>query len=418
MQSHAGLVEEFGYPLYLYEEEVIAARLALLRQTLPDFSLLYSIKANPCPAICAFMARNGVGADAASLAEVTLSQKSGMDADKIYYSAPGKSQSDLRAAMGQCALIADSYGELERLNALAKEKGWSAARPLPVGLRVNPDIAFGPGPYPELLSGRSGKFGVDEESLVSHMERLRQMRNIRLAGLHVFLRSQVLRHEVIAASFAHVFSLAQHCKEQLGWNVEYINFGGGLGIGSALDAQGGGELDMAALGTLVGETVSKYGSAFSGTRLLLESGRFLTGQAGTFITRIEDVKESRGKTYVIAPGCLNGFLRPAVMGLLDGLEPKPQGPLEPLFSGYGAHRVSLPGKSGKDNALVEVTVCGGLCTAFDTIARDVALPDPRPGDVLAISNAGAYAATLSPFAFASFERPKELYRKADGTILV
>lgn len=401
------LAEQYGYPFYLYDEAVLTEQLTLLRSTFPDFTLLYSVKTNPHDAICRFMAANGCGADAASSQEVRLALKAGIAPEQIWYSAPGKTREQLADALGKSVITADSYTELARLDQLAGEAGLAA--PLPVGLRINPDMAFGPGEFPELCKGVSMKFGVDEESLAGNAAVFASLRHIRVAGIHVYLRSQILNHVSLAASFEKIFKLAAHCRDTFGWDMNFINFGGGLGIPTSDDT-----LDIETLQQEVRRLVAAYSPSLPGCSLLLESGRFLVSRAGTFITRIEDIKVSRGTTYVIAPGSLNGFLRPPLMNLLAGLPFPVQGPFEPLYTNAAIHRVSLPEKiSGTPR---KVTVCGNLCTGLDVLARDILLPEPEIGDILSVANAGAYAATLSPFTFASFPRPPELYRERTGLI--
>lgn len=408
--SYQHLTEKYGYPLYVYEETRIAAQLALLRETFPGFLPLYSLKTNPHHAVCRFLAESGMGADAASSREVRKALAAGFSPERIFYSAPGKRPEELADALGNCVITADSYTELTRLDEMAGASGMAAAGPLPVGLRVNPDMAFGPGEFADLTGGVSSKFGVDEESLEAHIALFATLRHVRPVGIHVFLRSQVLSHASLAAMFEATFALAARCRDRLGWSMEFINFGGGLGITPA----GRPGLDKRALKDAVARLAARYAPTLPGCALLLESGRFLVGGAGTFVTRIVDIKESRGITYVIAPGGLSGFLRPALMNLLNGLPSPAQGPFEPLFSSPAAHGVSLPGKTGGE--LQRVTVCGNLCTSLDVLARDALLPTPQIGDILTVDNAGAYAATLSPHAFASFPQPVELYRDANGEV--
>jgi len=408
MESLPELLTKYGYPLYLYEETRVAAQLARLQASLPDFGVLYSVKTNPHPAICRFMSNNGTGADAASGAEVDHALAAGFPADKIYYSAPGKSGKDLRSAFGSCVLTADSYHELELINALAAEAG----RVEPVGLRINPAIAFGAGPFPELLPGAAAKFGVDEEGLAERKAFIDSLTNIRVCGFHVFLRSQVLSHSVLLAYCRHIFSLARSWAGIFGHGPEFINFGGGFGIACG---EWKTPLDLDSMGAELKILVREHKTFLpNNLSLFIESGRFLVAEAGIFITRIEDVKESRGTCYVIAPGGLNGFLRPAVMALLGGLPAAVSGPLEPLYSNASAHIVSLHEGNGRTKK--KVSVVGNLCTTLDLIAKDILLPEPKVGDILLISNAGAYSATLSPYAFAGFPRPLELYRDSKGQI--
>ena len=398
------LFEQFGCPFYLYGEEAIAGQLDLLKKSLPGFQLLYSIKTNPHPAICRFMAESGVGADAASSYEVKRALSAGIDRNLIVYSAPGKTAEELDSVLNDCLVTADSYSELELLDRLAGDRGIKLA----VGLRVNPLLSYGPGLYPETLAGAAAKFGVDEETLIERRDFFSRLKNIRLAGLHIFLRSQILSPAAIAAAFERAFKIADFCRNTLDWDLSFINFGGGLGIAPA---PGESPLDLTDLCGRISALVKQY--KMEGVRLMVESGRFLVAESGLFVSRVADVKVSRGRIFVIAPGGLNGFLRPALMNLLrrigyDG------GPLEPLFSAPGNHQVSLPGKEGLPS--VKVTVSGNLCTALDVLAEEVELPEPAVGDVLLVSNAGAYSASLSPFAFASFPRPSELYLKRDGQI--
>ena len=331
-ESWSRLAEQYGYPFYLYEEESIADQLSLLRRTFPDFRVLYSIKTNPHPAVCAFLAETGTGADAASSYEVRKALGAGFPADEIYYSAPGKTADQLGDAFGKCLITADSYSELSRLDQLAGERRGGTGGKIPVGLRVNPDFSFGPGEFPEIGRGVSSKFGVDEESLPGHKDFFRSLRYIRPVGIHVFLRSQVLSHASIAASFEAAFRVARLYKEDLGWDIRFINFGGGIGISPA-----GPGLDTDALRVAVADLVSRYAGSLPGCGLILESGRFLVGKAGTFVSKIEDIKESRGTTYAIVPGGLSGFLRPSLLSLLQGLPCRAPGPLEPLFSNFEAH---------------------------------------------------------------------------------
>lgn len=405
--TYSDLAGIFGYPFYIYEENSIAARLTLLREIFPGFEVLYSVKTNPHPAILRFMAANGAGADAASANEVNAAFAAGFRQDMIFYSAPGKTDEQLDETFGKCPITADSYGELARLDALGARRESA----MPVGLRINPDISLGMGEFPEVCPGVSMKFGEDEETLLPRKEFCNGLNHARPSGIHVFLRSQVRNAHSIAATLEAVFKIALRCRQELGWDIHFVNFGSGLGIPYG---DGTPALDTGALRDAVGDMVGRYSGQLPGCRLLLESGRFLVGTAGTFVSRIVDIKESRGRTYCITPGGLSGFLRPSVMSLLNALPFPVQGPLEPLFSNEGAHEVRLPEKDS--GALKTVTVCGNLCTALDVMAKDVELPSPEVGDIVAVNNAGAYSASLSPFAFASFPRPVELYRNCDGAV--
>lgn len=404
------LTEQYGYPLYIYDENVLAAQRDTLLAALPGFDILYSFKTNPHPAVCAFMQRSGLGADVASSVEVTKAEQAGFAPHMIMYSAPGKRDSDIERALGRAVLVADSYTELALIERICEAKNTTAS----VGLRINPDLSFGPGASPELLRGAPAKFGVDAESLPAHAGFLASLRRVRVAGIHVYLRSQVRNHLVIHAYLKHILDLARFCVRDMGWNMEFINFGGGFGVPyAATDTP----IDWAAFTPMLEKLMAEQDTVTPRKmRFIAESGRYLTSAAGTFVTRITDVKESRGRCFVLAPGALNNFLRPALTSLLASLSQPVPGPMEPLYSGPGSFALFIPGREGEET--VPVTVSGTLCTALDCMAADTMLPRPRIGDLLCVRNAGAYACTLSPHEFAGMGRPKELYLDTQGAVTV
>ncbi|MDR3362602.1 MAG: diaminopimelate decarboxylase [Desulfovibrio sp.] len=402
------LTARYGYPLYLYNASAIVAQLDSLRAALPGFECFYSVKTNPHPGILALMNNAGTGADAASAAEVDRAARAGFSPDRIMYSAPGKRREDLEQTLDRCILVADSYVELALLQRMCEEKNRTAS----VGLRVNPNLAFGPGTSPELLPGAPAKFGVDVESLPAHRAFFASLTRVRLCGIHVYVRSQVLDHRVLCAYLEHVLDLARFCVTDIGCKLDFINFGGGFGVPCA---PADSPINWQGLRPLL-ERVAARGDDLKPGRLrfIVESGRYLVAAAGTFVTKVTDVKKSRGRIFVLAPGALNNFMRPALMNLFASFPHPVPVPLEPLYSGIDAFAVSIPGREGEEK--VEVTVAGTLCTALDCMAAKVALPLPRVGDILCVNNAGAYACTLSPHEFAGLGRPQELLLAADGSV--
>lgn len=402
------LTAQYGYPLYIYDENVLAAQRDTLLAALPGFDILYSFKTNPHPAVCAFMQHSGLGADVASDAEVAKAEQAGFAPHMIMYSAPGKRDSDIENTLGRAVLVADSYTELALIERICEARNTTAS----VGLRINPDLAFGPGASPELLPGAPAKFGVDAESLPGHADFLASLRRVRIVGIHVYLRSQVRNHAVIYSYMKHILDLARFCVRDMGWNMEFINFGGGFGVPYAA---GDISIDWAAFTPMLEELMAGQDTGTPRKmRFIAESGRYLTSAAGTFVTRITDVKESRGRCFVLAPGALNNFLRPAITSLLASLPQPVPGPLEPLYSGPDSFALFIPGREGEETA--PVTVSGTLCTALDCMAASAMLPRPHIGDLLCVRNAGAYACTLSPHEFASLGRPRELYLDARGAV--
>jgi diaminopimelate decarboxylase len=403
------LIASTGFPLYVYEEEVIAKQVATLQEALPDFEIFYSVKTNPHPQICRFMSRQGLGADAASAGEVRKTVDCGFACRNILYSSPGKTSAGIENTLGKAMLVADSYNELAMINSIGQKRRERIA----VSLRINPAFHLGMGASPAITAGAASKFGVDEESLVLHRHFIDALEFIELTGIHVFLRSQVLGDDAVYQYFKRVFEIAAFCQEKLGWNLSLIDFGGGFGVPYSQTDQ---PLDWNTLRQKIKELVARQD--FAGKekpRLIVESGRFLVAQAGSFVTQVVDVKTSRGQKFVIVHGGLSGFLRPSVTNLVSLIASGDiERSFEPLFTAQNAHLPCIPAKAGEPAE--PVTIVGNLCTAMDVMARNVYLPNPQVGDIVCFSNAGAYGYSLSPSDFAGHPRPREVYLNTAGLV--
>lgn len=391
--------QKYQQALYLYEENIILNQIQKLKTDFPNVDFLYSIKTNPFPPIVNCIAHNQLGADAASAYEVQIALDSGIKPQNIYYSAPGKTQQDIEKTLSYCTIIADSYTELQTIQAIAKAKNIKAW----VGLRINP--AFN---MVGNQRGSSSKFGVDEESLIQQQAFLNTLTHIKITGIHTHLKSQILDVSTLAHYYENVFRLAQFCQEALGWNISFINFGGGLGI--PYSTQKDKELNTNHLGANFHSLKQKY--QIPNARLLIESGRFIIGQAGTFITPIIDIKTSRGTKYLIVSNALNGFMRPSIAALLAQLGTDlGQFSAEPLFTAPDAFDISILGKTGVQE---RVTVAGNLCTATDLLGENLLLPKAEIGDFISVSKAGSYAYTLSPLLFSGHSLPLQIFLRKNG----
>ena len=230
-QAMKNKMAELENPFYLYDQETILGQVRRLHRDFPDFEFLYSIKTNPFLPVVKTILGEGLGLDAASLREVEIGVEYGLPKEKILYSAPGKTERDLRGAMDHAILIADSLHELELINKLAGEKGIK----LGVGVRVNPDFTM------DADHGAAGKFGIDEDQLFAYD--FAKLPNIELIGIHVHARSQELHVEVLKKYYANMFALAQKCIDKLGMKMEFINMGGGIGV--AYSTENDTDLDTA-----------------------------------------------------------------------------------------------------------------------------------------------------------------------------
>ena len=387
---------------YLYDQRAILDRIQTLREDFPGVSFLYSIKCNPHPQVLKTIFGAGFGADAASLGEVELASALGLSGQSIQFSAPGKSDAALEGAWDKAVITADSLNEVRRLADLARRRG----TPVKIGLRVNPSFGFD-GP-----DGLPSKFGMDEDQLLAAVPWLRQEPHLQIVGLHIHLKSQERRSEVLLAYYKNCLSVALELQAALGCELAFINLGSGIGIPYGPEDA---PLDTKALGQGLANLWRKGRRLFPKATLYLETGRFLTGPSGVYVTKVLDKKVSRGKTFLILQNTLNGFLRPSVARLIESYAG--EGDLigtEPLFTQRDAFRF-LPIPCREETEVV--TLAGNLCTGADVMARDCHLPRMEPGDLVVVTNAGSYGAVLSPMQFSSQVPPQELFLTAEGQIL-
>ncbi|MCC8025926.1 MAG: diaminopimelate decarboxylase [Clostridium sp.] len=387
---------------YLYDGNSIVESASRLLRDFKGIQFLYSIKSNHNANVVQCVLSKGFGLDAASLKEVKMGVENGLKQSDIYYSAPGKTERDIRNSIHSAILIADSLNEVERIDQIAGELGLTVS----IGVRINPNFTF------DDSRGTPSKFGIDEKQALDAISVWQAYPNTKITGIHVHLRSQELNKETLARYYHKVFLLAETFQRALGHPLEFLNMGSGIGIGySRQDVP----LDTVWLGKKVQKMLQEFRTKFPQTKVLIEVGRYAVGKAGFYVTQVLDKKTSYGNTYVILANTLNGFLRPSMARLIakyaEGDFPAGS---EPLFTALDAFEVlTFPSASKKTET---VTLVGNLCTAADVIAENIILPILKPGDLLIITNAGSYGAVLSPMQFSSLDKPAELFLSQGGKI--
>lgn len=386
---------------YLYDERIIHGNIACLQNSFPQIKFLYSIKCNSNKHVLRSIFRQGLGADAASAQEVLLANECGLTKNDIYYSAPGKTINDIQCVLDKAIIITDSINELMMIDKLAKELG----RTIETGIRINPDFSF------YSANAQASKFGIDEKQVIDFIKN-KQAPHIKICGIHVHLKSQELNPLVLKKYYENVLDLAEKFSTICG-ELQYVNMGSGIGI-QYTDTNT--PLNVTELAASIKNKMTEFQSNHPDTLLMIETGRYIVGESGFYVTTVLDKKISRGKTFIILKNTLNGFIRPSLEQMVNHYSQNESPDMyEPLFSYKNAFKF-LPLTRNASPA-EKVTLAGNLCTALDIIAEDIELPLLVPGDKIMITNAGAYAAVLSPMQFASQEKPKELFAAADGTIL-
>lgn len=385
---------------YLYEEATIRSAAQRLQQNFPEAQFLYSIKCNPTDKVLDTIFSAGLGADAASAAEVFYAAERGIPANRIYFSAPGRTEDDFRKVWGHCVIIADSLHELDLLSKIAVEKGETAE----IGVRLNPAFTF------TADSGIPTKFGIDQEVFFQEASRLTAIPGLKIVGIHVHAKSQELHAEILSGYHTKMFHLASQVQELLGRQLRFVNFGSGLGIPFAQDET---DLDIEAVGASYCQALAQFRKSAPDTQILIETGRYVVGKSGYYVTQVLDKKVSREKTFLLLCGTLNAFARPSISRMVRALSEN-AAPCEPIFTCAWSEDL-IPLTDSKETE--SVTLCGNLCTAADTVAQDITLPRMEIGDGLVFTNAGCYAAVMTPMQFASLPKPAQLLLTVDGQIV-
>lgn len=388
------IVQQYGSPLYIYDEAILQQQVAMVKDAFAGFDVHYSVKANPDPRVIGHFQRQLAGLEVASSGELDLALAAGCPAGNVLFAGPGKTDAALRKAVlvGIREIHIESVGEAQRLDAIAN----SLDTIVRVCIRVNPEPEMQLGAM--RMGGRAAQFGVDEEMLPRAVEQIEAMSNLHLDGLHLFVGTQILDAELLLAFYEHIVEISWRVGRQTMRPVGSIDFGGGLGVPYFGHEK---QLDLvslrAGLEKLVGRIRDNHLTRES--RLLIEPGRFLAAPAGIYVARVIDVKNSRGKTFVVLDGGMNHHL--AASGNL-GQTIKRNYPIRLVGQRRGERHVS------------PVEIVGPLCTPLDTLGRSVGLESPQIGDLLGIFMSGAYGRSASPLGFLSHDSPGEVYVDRDG----
>ncbi len=375
------LVERYGTPLYMYSGDMMRERAATLHDAFGGFEILYSVKSNPSPAVCRLLSKHGFEAGVSSESEINLALESGYAPNGMGFVGPAKSSAALRRALdvGVGMIYVESVTELRRIEALAREYD----RRVSVALRIN--TRRRPSSAGELMAGVPSQFGIDEESVDEVFASL-DRDWIEVCGIHTFVASQVMDADSLLSHFETVATLARAVASEHHFNLQVVNFGGGFGIPYSRAERA---IDVERLGKRIWTHMPPaWRRQFAKPRLCLEVGRFLVGEAGLFLTRVIDVKRSRGTTFVVTESGISGFARPA----MDWAQ---------------QHPCSLLGKATKRKT-EPCTVVGPSCMPSDILCKNVDLPTPEEGDVVVMHNAGAYGLTMSMLGWGSFQMPREV----------
>ena len=362
-------------PFYAYDRSLLRARVASLRDTLPPgFKLHYAMKANPMPAMVAFMAGLVDGIDVASAGELKVALDAGAKAREVSFAGPGKRIPELRQAVASRVLVnLESPREVIELQKISMELGLPAR----VAVRVNPDFELkGSGMK---MGGGPKQFGVDVEQMPDLLAAIGRA-GLAFEGFHLFAGSQNLRAESICEAQQKSYELAVRLAEHAPMPVRFLNLGGGFGVPYFPGEQ---RLDIQSIGDNLAQLAQRARGELPQAEFVIELGRYLVAEAGIYVTRVVDRKISRGQVFLVSDGGLNHHL--AASGNFGQVVRK-------------NYPVTISTRLGGADT-EQVSVVGPLCTPLDLLADRMQLPVAREGDLVVVFQSGAYGASASPQAF-------------------
>ncbi len=377
----ADLAAKHGTPLYVYGRDRILDRYEALERALAGIAPLrgrisYAVKANPNPQILSLLEKRGSGIDAVSPNEVDAARAAGFPAGRIMFTGTAAGTDDLRRVFPIAGLTVniDAAEQLEIMGEMRKRE--FPDREIRVSVRWNPGVGSGFNAKVVTAGRRSSdgtpiKFGVEDRKTVAVFERAREL-GFRPVGIHQHLGSGWVRENFPAVRQAVDLIVAKAAElERRGFRLEFIDFGGGFGPRYAREHSVFPVGDYIAH---IGRAVRKAGLAVPS--VTIEPGKFMVGDAGVLLVRVEYLKESYGNLFA----CVNGGTYNTVP--------------RPAIYQKAYHEIVNASRAGGGRK-ARVTVAGNLCETGDVFGKERLMVRPERGDILAVLCAGAYCRSMA-----------------------
>ena len=368
-QDLVDLADRFGTPLYVVDAERIRENYRRFRNAFSSYSrvlVAYAYKANPNLAICSILKEEGAGAEVVSGGELYIALKVGVPPENIVFDGVSKGENELRMAIDKeiGAINVESLQELEKIEKIASELGKKAN----IGVRLNPDVPVRTHPH-DITGAKSSKFGMDFKTALKAYGVAKGLKHVEIKGVHIHIGSQITQIEPFKRAVLKLFDLISVLK-RMDICLEYIDFGGGLGIKYSGPKE---DYIMKYASCLLKLASSKIRELELGKpRLIFEPGRYIVADSSILLTRVNYVKEVYGRKWVLVDAGMNDFVRPAMYGAV--------------------HELISVNKRGRGE---RYDIGGTVCESSDVFRRNVKLPKMEPGDLLAILDVGAYGICMS-----------------------
>ncbi|MBM3821890.1 MAG: diaminopimelate decarboxylase [Verrucomicrobia bacterium] len=370
------LARRHGTPLYIYSRGTLEDHFGRLDHALAplDHLICFAMKSNSNAAVMRTLARLGGGFDIVSAGELQRVLQAGGDPSRCVFAGVGKTEEEIRFALRQgiYSFNVESEPEIDRIDRVAQRLNKKA----PIAVRVNPNVDAHT--HSKITTGTyENKFGVAFENVAAVYARAARRKHIRLRGLQMHIGSQLTEVRPFQMAVEKVLPLARQLASRHG--LEFFSIGGGIGIiyQNAL-ASGNTDWWQSGHGRKM-LTPALYAATLVpllqplGLRILVEPGRFIVGNAGILVTRVEYVKKTGRKNFVIVDAAMNDLIRPAFYDSYHEIVPLRQMRSRPISS----------------------DVVGPICESGDYFAKDRPLPKVGEGDYLALLSAGAYGFVMA-----------------------
>ena len=351
------LSTHYGTPLYIYDFDYMAQQYQALKEAFRGRKsiLAYAVKANSNLSVVKHFASMGSGADCVSIGEVRRALMCGIPKYRIIFSGVGKRDDEIQEALESDILYinVESDGELGRVETIAKSLGIKAR----ISIRVNPNID--PKTHPYISTGlHDNKFGVDLDMAKRLYIYAKNSEHLDPVGVHFHIGSQLTQLDPIKEAAEIVADLLRSLAA-IKIELKFFDIGGGLGVRYDNETTiAPYDYVQAILATLKGIDIT----------VICEPGRFLTANAGYFLTRVLYEKHNGNKRFVVVDGAMNDLIRPS------------------LYKAY--HRINVLNKTGE--AATQADLVGPVCESGDFLAKDVMLPVLEHNDLVVLESAGAY----------------------------
>ena len=374
----AAVTRLYGTPTYIYSAATITDNFERLKRSLSglDLQICYAMKANSNLALLRLFSNLGAGFDLVSGGEIRRVLAAGGHVKTSVFAGVGKTEAEIKLALEQniFALHVESEPELARINHVAGTLGLKA----PIAIRVNPDVDAHT--HAKITTGKSGnKFGIPLAHAAAAYEAAAKLKNITIKGVQMHIGSQLTSVAPFVEAVKKVTSFVMELKANYG--ITYFSIGGGMGI-VYKDALASGQTawwdaqpaDQRPL------TPEAYGEALTpllaplGLKILLEHGRFMVGNSGVLVARVEHLKRGAGKNFLIVDAAMNDLIRPA------------------MYDSY--HEIVPIHRDSSRRALI-ADVVGPICESGDCFAKDRQIQEVGEGELVAFMSAGAYGYAMA-----------------------